>query len=79
MVVNRVLIVYQVISVMSTLAVLLNKILLFRWSGDGTSLGAGGSGSGGAMDEEQGLLHGAQEPPFDSPLPYRYSHTLCLY
>jgi len=45
-----------------------------RWSGDGTSLGAGGSGSG-AMDEEQGLLHGAQEPPFDSPLPYRAAHS----
>ena len=50
---------------------------LDRWSGGGglTDGSSGGGGGGGGLDEEVGLLHGAAEVPFESPLPYRSSSS----
>ena len=43
----------------------------FRWSGGGGLTDGSNDRSGGGLDEEVGLLHGAAEVPFESPLPYR--------
>lgn len=42
-----------------------------RWSGGGGLTDGSNDRSGGGLDEEVGLLHGAAEVPFESPLPYR--------